>query len=135
MFGRPAGSAAQASLNCSKKISNATVSETVPADLHIVCVPLRKQTKQRPGRCQRQRATGMIDELGPQGNAEDVVNRGGDFLRTDRVLRWVSGNPVGRAMHQSTMNPSAGERDREAAGPMVAAGIGVEFGGAAKLAQ
>src|SRR5579884_1033854 len=67
-------------------------------------------------------------------NAELVEDRGGDIVRGARIRRWRHPLSVGAAVNEAAFETAAGQHDGHRAGPVVAAGAGVDARCAAELA-
>ena len=99
---------------------------------------IRAQPKSdRTGRpvARREGAAGGVDQLGLGVEAEPPVDRGGQVGGGDRVGGGVGAVAVAGAVDVAPLDAAAGEHGRVAVGPVVAAGVAVDPGRPAELAE
>ena len=65
-------------------------------------------------------------------DSHQLVDRGDDVAGRDRVIDRVAGLLVGLAEHRTVPHPASGQQAEAALGPVLAAGVGVARGGAAR---
>src|SRR5438552_4158352 len=100
--------------------------------------PSVPSSQQRPNRlpaAETQWPEGAVPDLRVGRDAHTVVDRRGDVPGTDGIGLRIGRLLVRGAVDKPAADAAAGEDDRVDAGPVVAAGAGVDLRGAAELAR
>src|SRR5262245_24147557 len=75
------------------------------------------------------------DDLGVRIDAEQVVNGRGEVVGTDRIFRGKRSCLVRSAVNETALHAAAREQCCVTLGPVIAAGLLIDFGSAAELAH